>query len=329
MKTNIISKLAIITACMLTMGWGYSQTTPNNSTSKNQVRIQMVKNINGVETLVDTTLSLEGLEDFNASSMPNMDIDIHLDSIMKDVEIQMVDLEKQLNLVELEMSNLKELKNLEKLDLKILQDLPQLEIYMDSMLGKMDKHILFKTIDIQQGISETDSNITIMVLDENDAEFQKMMAELGKGDSNTIHSEHRIIIINEDANEANPEGKQTQIKMEIVVKTCNILELDKADKKSLNPEVRAGFSDNLKIDQVDFYPNPNNGQFNLSFNLSNQGDTEISVFTMDGKKVYEEKLPNFTGNYKQEIDISKNAPGIYFIRVNQGKKAWFKKMILE
>jgi hypothetical protein len=85
----------------------------------------------------------------------------------------------------------------------------------------------------------------------------------------------------------------------------------------------------LKIDQVDFYPNPNNGRFNLSFNLSNQGDTEIAIFTLDGKKVYEEKLPNFTGNYQQEIDISKNANGVYFIRVNQGKNAWFKKMILE
>jgi hypothetical protein len=50
---------------------------------------------------------------------------------------------------------------------------------------------------------------------------------------------------------------------------------------------------------------------------------------MEGKNVYEENLPGFTGTYKKEIDISNNASGVYFIKVSQNGHSMFKKMILE
>ena len=80
---------------------------------------------------------------------------------------------------------------------------------------------------------------------------------------------------------------------------------------------------------MNFYPNPSNGKFNLSFNLPEKQDTEITILNVEGKVVYKEKLNQFSGNYDKEIDISKNAKGVYFVKVDQGKHAQVKKIILE
>ncbi|MBA2610637.1 MAG: T9SS type A sorting domain-containing protein [Bacteroidetes bacterium] len=45
--------------------------------------------------------------------------------------------------------------------------------------------------------------------------------------------------------------------------------------------------------------------------------------------MYSEKLTNFIGAYDKEIDISKNPKGVYFVRIEQGKHAQVKKVVLD
>ena len=51
--------------------------------------------------------------------------------------------------------------------------------------------------------------------------------------------------------------------------------------------------------------------------------------TDNGKKVYEERIVNFKGHYKKEIDISSYGSGTYFLEIIQGKKASYRKIILD
>jgi len=77
------------------------------------------------------------------------------------------------------------------------------------------------------------------------------------------------------------------------------------------------------------YPNPNDGKFNLNFNLKNKADAEVTVYDTQGKQVYSEKLPNFSGDYNKAIDISSNTKGVYFVKIQQGKHSQVKKIILD
>jgi hypothetical protein len=114
----------------------------------------------------------------------------------------------------------------------------------------------------------------------------------------------------------------------ILIKKINATNANESDIKRIGK--KTGETDGkLNIEKMNFYPNPSTGKFNLSFSLPEKGDTEITILNTDGKVIYKENLPGFSNTYDKEIDISKNAKGIYFVRVEQGKHAQVKKIVLE
>lgn len=122
-------------------------------------------------------------------------------------------------------------------------------------------------------------------------------------------------------------GDAEQIEI-FIVKKIQITDADEADMQRLKKQ--AGKTDGkLTIEKMNFYPNPSSGKFNLSFSLPEKGDADITIMNQEGKVVYSEKLPAFSGNYDKEIDISKQAKGIYFVKVEQGRNSQVKKIVLE
>src|SRR5262249_54059561 len=123
------------------------------------------------------------------------------------------------------------------------------------------------------------------------------------------------------------EGKET-VKV-IILRKVKITDPSEEDKKMLSGKP-SGIADNkLALDQMSFYPNPGNGRFNLTFYLPQKGDTEVSIFDIEGKNVYSESLPAFSGKYDKEIDISSSPKGVYFVKVRQDEHARMKKIVLE
>ncbi len=113
-----------------------------------------------------------------------------------------------------------------------------------------------------------------------------------------------------------------------IIKRIEISDANSDDMKMLGRQ--AGAVDNkLAIDKMTMNPNPSNGKFDLNFNLKNKGDAEVTVFDMQGKQVYNEKLSGFQGEYKKSIDLSNNQKGIYFIKIQQDKHTQVKKVIIE
>lgn len=123
----------------------------------------------------------------------------------------------------------------------------------------------------------------------------------------------------------NEKGGRKEIKM-LVLKRVSILTLTDKERKSLNAGSGAG---ELKVEHIDFYPNPNNGRFNLSFELKETGTTTIEIANKDGKQVYLEKLKDFSGKFSKEIDISSEKQGLYYLTVKQGKKVLMRKLLIE
>ena len=122
-------------------------------------------------------------------------------------------------------------------------------------------------------------------------------------------------------------------KTTIITTKCIIKSLNEEDKKSLE---KAGVDlapesneNKLEMDKLSFHPNPSNGKFTLKFNTEQKGDTDIRIYDINGKEVYNERVRNFDGKYEKEIDISENGSGTYFLKVSQGEKMMTRKIILE
>jgi S1-C subfamily serine protease len=86
---------------------------------------------------------------------------------------------------------------------------------------------------------------------------------------------------------------------------------------------------NLRIEALTLYPNPNRGMFRLEFELPERGPTSIRVFNSDARLIYSFDLGEYSGAFSDEIDISQNGPGAYFLEVRQGNTSMVKKVLLQ
>jgi hypothetical protein len=263
MKTRLLTCALLLASLAIS-----AQTTEKKQAT---VRIKKVENINGVETITDTTFTTD---DATALKLGN------------DVTIQTIDIKG----------------------------------------GNEDGKSAQVVIVNGQPMNENESNVKIVHKGDSkemDAEIEKALKEAGM-DPKT-KGVKKMIIVDEDT-APGKDGKEEKRITKIVMLNMNITDASPDDVKRLN----AGSVDNkVEMDNMKLYPNPNDGKFNLNFNLKNKGDAEVTVYDLQGKQVYNEKLPNFTGEYNKPIDISSNAKGIYFVKIQQGKHTQVKKISLD
>lgn len=86
---------------------------------------------------------------------------------------------------------------------------------------------------------------------------------------------------------------------------------------------------NLKPSQLSYYPNPNNGRFNLKFKLDQQNEVTVKVMDILGNEVYKERIVDFNGSYDNQIDLTGKEKGIYILQIIQKKKALTQKILIE
>ncbi len=84
----------------------------------------------------------------------------------------------------------------------------------------------------------------------------------------------------------------------------------------------------LLNENIDFYPNPNNGIFTLNFSSQKEETIQLSIFDSSGRQVYEKTIEGKTGQVKEDIDLAKFWKGTYILSVKQGKDFLSKKVIV-
>lgn len=264
MKTQLVTIALMIAGLSLN-----AQTTKKEAT----VRIKKVENINGVETVTDTTFTTN------------------------------------------DPSTIK---------LGDGTDIQTINIIGDEKDGKTEKVVIVNS-EVVGGEGENVKIIHKGNSKEMDAEIEKALKEAGV-DPDTKGA-HKMVIIDEDT-APNKDGKSEKRTTKIVMLKMDITDASSEDVKRLKNQL-GGADNKVEMDNMKLYPNPNDGKFNLNFNLKNKGDAEVTVYDMQGKQVYNEKLANFSGEYNKPIDISSNAKGIYFVKIQQGKHSQVKKISLD
>lgn len=97
----------------------------------------------------------------------------------------------------------------------------------------------------------------------------------------------------------------------------------------------SGINDNtVAADKINIYPNPTSGKFTVQFNrtdgqagnwLPRDEQAGIEIYNIVGEKI--DSLSGITPQSSYEIDISSLPDGIYFVRINDRKSIYTRKII--
>lgn len=82
------------------------------------------------------------------------------------------------------------------------------------------------------------------------------------------------------------------------------------------------------INEINIYPNPNNGNFNVMFTSEEKSSYKLEVRNVLGQVVYQETLPDFIGTYSKPISIGNYGKGVYTITLTNDKHDVVKKIIV-
>jgi len=111
------------------------------------------------------------------------------------------------------------------------------------------------------------------------------------------------------------------------LKNVTISEIMKTDVSF--KDIDFSIKNNLKPSELNYYPNPNDGKFNLKFNLEQKGEVIVKVLDILGNEIYKETLLDFNGIYDNQLDLTGHEKGIYVLQVQQGGKALSRKILIE
>ncbi len=194
--------------------------------------------------------------------------------------------------------------------------------------GGDHKKIIIKKLDWKEG--EDENHPAPVIPDEVLKDEKKLRAYLEQDTffKNAVIIDGKELKITEERDvdvQTDEKGARKEIKI-MVIKRVSIEKLTDEEKKTRKTESGAA---ELKVERIDFYPNPNNGRFNLSFELKEKGTTAIEITNKNGQPVYSEKLKNFSGKFSKEMDLSSEEKGIYYLTVKQGKNVLMRKLLIE
>ena len=85
----------------------------------------------------------------------------------------------------------------------------------------------------------------------------------------------------------------------------------------------------LPVENLNIFPNPNMGLFNIEFDLRQKGKTAVSIYDLEGKEVFSENLGKFSGKYREEVDLTEHSKGVYLLQIRQGDEQFVKKLMVQ
>jgi len=236
-----------------------------------------------------------------------------------------------------------EMKDLDQGLGKIHEMLDELDIDIDLSGSNMVIQIgdETQTIDLSEELDGAEEHIKMLLSDEDglvdaDALLEKLMNKVGtwdvqegsalkfideEGNEHTIDTEgdvqHRMMIITDEDNSEDGANKfETRVEVIVIARTVEL-----EDDKSLAKD--------LDVQNFQVYPNPNDGRFNVSFDLDSKKKTMIQATDVTGREVFTDEVKKFDGHYTNEIDLRDQPAGTYFIKVQQGKKRTTKKVLVK
>ena len=80
---------------------------------------------------------------------------------------------------------------------------------------------------------------------------------------------------------------------------------------------------------LNIYPNPTRGIFNISFVAEEVDNFEITIIDAFGKIISHENKQDFIGEYTKKVDLSNMKKGIYMIKIRTKESFTSKRIVVQ
>ena len=316
-----------------------------NITDGDTITVKLIKYVDGEKVQYDTTITLPNKFEFNGilTDLQLNSEDCNIDSLLQTMDI-FIECDDTNNLVtemivkvigEDEDINVDSL--IKNINIEIIEE-DGVKKEIVTIFESDDKNVTKP--EIRTIIRGNDENATKSVIysidDDNEMEIQVIVNNINKLDYDSI------IMDNDSCNEKvivkyiDIEGEELNMKINgskcIVIKLdVKIEELNSDDLEILKEKGVPIPSEEtkLQLDELKFYPNPNNGKFNLSFKSKSKLPVSLKIYDISGKEVYSNIISDFDGIFNENINISDKGKGNYFINISQNNKILNKKIVIQ
>ena len=136
-------------------------------------------------------------------------------------------------------------------------------------------------------------------------------------------------MIEDERGKIQDELERMQDDRETIIVQIRIAEIsaEEAAEVNKNAEPKLRTQNDLALEQISFYPNPNDGILNLNFVTTEKQPIKVVLYNGIGEMVYLEERSGFDGNYNKTIDISDEPNGTYYLQIMQNGKSYSKKIV--
>lgn len=218
-------------------------------------------------------------------------------------------------------------------------DAAQIETQIREQLGGIDADVNIIIKELNNELQDIEIDVETIINEVRQELEEIKWLENEEDNVNNEQQRKRIIIINDEDIDFDADEN-----MEVNVftdkngksKTIIIADIDVNDMDMLAEVTEQGETKELAkrptdmdITELNFYPNPSNGMFRLSFTATENTSLNIRIVDATGKQVFTDLLDNFTGEYNRSIDISDNPQGLYLLQLIQDDMQYVKKIIIQ
>lgn len=89
-----------------------------------------------------------------------------------------------------------------------------------------------------------------------------------------------------------------------------------------------GINKQTKISQFNAYPNPNTGNFSVTFNTENKSNYKLSVVNTLGQVVSVEELNGFSGAFSKQLNLAEFGKGVFLVNISDEESASTKRVVV-
>ena len=212
---------------------------------------------------------------------------------------------------------------LDSLDLDWAQDFEgkteeEIRAIVESHVGDLVNQLQLVQVDILSDSSVVNQNVQVITND-NGKEIVIVNGEEIelKGDGSNVGF---VVVKSEDGEIITHHSDDNSFTYTTTIVVERIAKLEDAENAQGEAE--------LEVTEMEMYPNPSDGIFNLKFRVEDNKPTVVTVTDLSGKTVYETKVKG-SGEHQIEVDLTDQESGVYLLTLTQKNKVETKKIILQ
>lgn len=293
-----------------------------NQPKEGQVRIKMVKDVNGDVSKTDETFSFDDKKSLEDVMKKLKEKGIEIDLKDKEGSIRYIQLEDNstqggelFKIIKLDSVNYEENTG-HKIHELIGKELNGLKVNIVNLEGEIDQLMQKNTIEMTEDFMFDSSSMKNVIIRTN-VIAKEELSEEDKHQMNVFVTKIEL----DHEGEWEDEGSTMVFFRKSKV---DVIQVDE-----LPVEIDQSFDKTSSIKELKLFPNPTDGEFNMQFSSKVANDYMLSIKDVKGSVIYEKQLLGFEGNFSESFDLSQYDSGLYLFNLTSDNDQIMKKIIVK